>query len=198
MILDPQVLEAALARFEAEYIDPEKAARAAAEIRHAAGAGEYAQLDGAAACAAVTKVFFTVCQDKHLRLIWSEEPEPLEEEDGVRKVEILDGGIGYVDLTLIPTAETGGATIAATMQLVAGTKALILDLRGTIGGSTDGVQLGRASASSRTSRSRRTTRSPPRSSAPGCRSVPMLIVPSSERVESGPPRKERRCRSTCS
>lgn len=158
MILEPKVLEAALARFEAEYIDPGKAARAAAGIRRAAAAGEYAQLDGAAACAAVTEVFAAVCQDKHLRLIWSEEPEPLEEDDeeagaamfavlcrehndGVRKVEVLDGGIGYLDLTLIPTAEIGGATIAAAMQLVAATRALILDLRSTIGGSTDGVQL---------------------------------------------------------
>ncbi|ACU77690.1 peptidase S41 [Catenulispora acidiphila DSM 44928] len=158
MILEPKVLDAALARFETEYIDPDKAARAAAEIRRAAAAGEYAQLDGAAACAAVTKVFADVCQDKHLRLIWSEEPEPLEDDDeeagaamfaalcrehnnGVRKVEVLDGGIGYLDLTLIPTAEIGGATIAAAMQLLAGTRALIVDLRSTIGGSTDGVQL---------------------------------------------------------
>ncbi|MEZ0106204.1 hypothetical protein ABH920_000185 [Catenulispora sp. EB89] len=158
MILEPKVLEAALVRFEAEYIDPDKAAGAAAEIRRAAAAGEYAELDGAAACAAVTKVFADVCRDKHLRLIWSEEPEPLDEDDeeagaamfaalcrehnnGVRKIEVLDGGIGYVDLTLIPTAEAGGATIAAAMQLVAGTGALILDLRSTIGGSTDGVQL---------------------------------------------------------
>ncbi|WP_194923238.1 S41 family peptidase [Catenulispora pinisilvae] len=158
MILGPKVLEAALARFEAEYIDPEKAARAAAEVRRAADAGEYARLDGAAACEAITKVFFDACRDKHLRLIWSQEPEPLEHEDeeagaamfaalcrehnnGVRKVEVLDGGIGYLDLTLIPTAEIGGATIAAAMRLVAGTKALIVDLRGTIGGSTDGVQL---------------------------------------------------------
>ena len=34
--------------------------------------------DGAAACAAVTKVFVGVCRDKHLRLIWSEESAPLE------------------------------------------------------------------------------------------------------------------------
>lgn len=158
MILDPEVLEAALHRFEAEYIDPDKAARAAAEIRRAAAAGEYADLDGAAACAAVTAVFADVCRDKHLRLVWSPESEPLEEEDaeagaamfaalcrehndGVRKIEILDGGIGYLDLTLIPTAEIGGATIGAAMRVVAGTKALIIDLRSTIGGSTDGVQL---------------------------------------------------------
>jgi hypothetical protein len=158
MMLDLEVLEAALGRFEAEYIDRDKAARAAAEIRRAAADGEYANLDGAAACEAVTKVFFDVCQDKHLRLIWSEEPEPLEEEDaeagaamfaqlcrehnnGVRKAEILEGGIGYLDLTLIPTAEIGGATITAAMQLVAGASALIIDLRGCIGGSTDGVQL---------------------------------------------------------
>lgn len=158
MILDPEVLEAALVRFEAEYIDPGEAARAAGAIRRAAAAGEYAELDGSAACEAVTKVFFEVCRDKHLRLIWSAEPEPMEDEDeeagaamfaalcrehnnGVRKVEILDGGLAYVDLTLIPTAELGGATIASTMQLVSGAAALILDLRSTIGGSTDGVQL---------------------------------------------------------
>lgn len=156
MTLAPQILEAALVRFEAEYIDPAKAAEAAAEIRRAHAAGEYDGLDGAATCAAVTDVFFSICRDKHLRLIWNEEPEPIEEDDdgeamfaalcrehnnGVRKIERLEGNIGYLDLTLIPTAELGGATIAAALRVVADTAALIIDLRGNIGGSTDGVQL---------------------------------------------------------
>jgi C-terminal processing protease CtpA/Prc len=151
------ILEAALARFEAEYVFPDKSALAAARIRQARDAGEYAGLGGAAVCEAVTKVFAEVCQDKHLRLLWSEEPEPLEEEDeagdamftalcrehnnGVRRVERLDGNIGYLDLTLVPTAALGAETIAAALRVLAGTDALVIDLRSNIGGSTDGVQL---------------------------------------------------------
>lgn len=151
------ILDAALSRFEAEYLFPDKAALAAARIRGARAAGEYDGLGGAAVCEAVTRAFAEVCQDKHLRLLWNEEPVPVEEEDepgdamfaalcrdhnnGVRKVERLDGNIGYLDLTLIPTAELGAGTIAAALRLLAGTAALVIDLRENIGGAIDGVQL---------------------------------------------------------
>ncbi len=42
-------------------------------------------------------------------------------------------------MTIIPEVATGGPSLAAAMQLVQHTEALILDLRGTRGGSPEGV-----------------------------------------------------------
>jgi hypothetical protein len=58
---------------------------------------------------------------------------------GIRKVERLDGNVGYVELRGFPRPEAAGPAIAATMELVAGTFALIFDLRKNGGGSPEGV-----------------------------------------------------------
>ncbi|HLK77072.1 MAG TPA: S41 family peptidase [Streptosporangiaceae bacterium] len=60
---------------------------------------------------------------------------------GIRRVERLDGNIGYLDVRRVAMAANAGPAIAAAMELVAGTYALILDLRHNGGGSPDGVQL---------------------------------------------------------
>jgi hypothetical protein len=51
-----------------------------------------------------------------------------------RKVEILLGNIGYVDLRGFTTASSGGPTATAAMQFLADTDALIFDLRENTGG----------------------------------------------------------------
>jgi Peptidase family S41/PASTA domain/N-terminal domain of Peptidase_S41 in eukaryotic IRBP len=58
---------------------------------------------------------------------------------GIHRVERLDGNIGYLDLRRMPLPENAGQAIAAAMELVGGTYALIIDLRGNGGGSPDGV-----------------------------------------------------------
>ena len=58
---------------------------------------------------------------------------------GIRRVERLDGNVGYFDLRRMPMPENAGPAIAAAMELVAGTHALIIDLRHNGGGSPDGV-----------------------------------------------------------
>jgi hypothetical protein len=58
---------------------------------------------------------------------------------GIRKVERLDGNVGYLDLRRVPVPENAGPAIAAAMELVAGTYALIIDLRHNGGGHPDGV-----------------------------------------------------------
>jgi C-terminal processing protease CtpA/Prc len=59
----------------------------------------------------------------------------------IQKVERLPGNVGYVDLRGFPPAEAAGAAVTAVMELVAGTFALIFDLRKNGGGSPDGVVL---------------------------------------------------------
>jgi hypothetical protein len=58
---------------------------------------------------------------------------------GIHRVERLDGDVGYLDLHGVADPEDGGRAIAAAMELVAGTGALIIDLRQNHGGSPDGV-----------------------------------------------------------
>ena len=63
------------------------------------------------------------------------------ENQGVRSVERLAGNVASIQLTIIPPAATAGGSIAAAMELIADTQALILDLRETRGGAPDGVAL---------------------------------------------------------
>ena len=58
---------------------------------------------------------------------------------GIHRVERLDGNIGYLDLRRVPVPAFAGPAIAAAMELVAGTYALIIDLRRNGGGAPDGV-----------------------------------------------------------
>jgi C-terminal processing protease CtpA/Prc len=58
---------------------------------------------------------------------------------GIRRVERLDGNVGYLDVRRVPVPANAGPAIAAAMELVAGTYALIIDLRHNGGGSPEGV-----------------------------------------------------------
>ena len=60
---------------------------------------------------------------------------------GIRRVERLDGNVGYLDLRRVAVPANAGPAIAAAMELVAGTYALIIDLRHNGGGSPEGVVL---------------------------------------------------------
>jgi hypothetical protein len=48
---------------------------------------------------------------------------------GIGRVERLDGNIGYLDVRRVPPPEIAGSAVAAAMELVMGTYALIIDLR---------------------------------------------------------------------
>ena len=58
---------------------------------------------------------------------------------GIHRVERLPGNVGYLDVRGVPDPANAGPAIAAAMELVAGTHALIIDLRSNHGGSPDGV-----------------------------------------------------------
>jgi C-terminal processing protease CtpA/Prc len=60
---------------------------------------------------------------------------------GIRRVERLDGNVGYLDLRRVPPPENAGPAIAAAMELVSGAYVLIIDLRRNGGGSPHGVAL---------------------------------------------------------
>jgi hypothetical protein len=58
---------------------------------------------------------------------------------GIRRVERLDGNVGYLDIRRVAIPANAGPAISAAMELVAGTYALIIDLRHNGGGSPEGV-----------------------------------------------------------
>lgn len=137
---------------EAHYIFPEVAAKVSAALTAGLGAGRY-PADLPALATAVTADLQSVNGDKHLRLQYHEEaiPPRTPGDDtqeyaamsrwadqtcgGVACAQRLPGNVGYLDLqpVLFP-AVLCGEVITAAMSLLAATDALIMDLRGCLGG----------------------------------------------------------------
>ena len=103
--------------------------------------------------AAVTADLQSVNGDKHLRLLYHDEPighrEPGDDAEeyaavarwaqqtcgGVASVQRLAGNVGYLDLQpILFPAVIGGELITAALSLVAATEALIIDVRQCLGG----------------------------------------------------------------
>jgi len=153
-----QIVGQALDKIEAGYVFPELTADIDGAIRRRLAAGEYDDLDGPALCELVTTHLQEVCPDKHLRLLWMDEAQSLDpadaddgraaflallraENQGIRRVEQLDGNVGLIDVRRIAFADTGASAIGAAMQLVAHSTALILDLRACHGGAPEGAAM---------------------------------------------------------
>jgi hypothetical protein len=156
MLTNDQIIGQALERITAGYVFPERAVVACDAVRRRLDAGEYGGLSGPALCEAVTAHLQEAVPDKHLRLLWRDEPrspEPADEDEargaflallreenqGIHRFEHLEGNIGHLDVRRIADAVEGGRAIGAAMELVAHTRALILDLRACPGGSPEGA-----------------------------------------------------------
>ncbi|MFF3541343.1 S41 family peptidase [Streptomyces platensis] len=153
-----QIIDRALGRIVASYVFPQRAEEVDRAIRARLATGAYDALVGAALCEAVTAHLQEVCPDRHLRLLWQDEPQSTEPEDddagraaflallreqnqGIRRFEQLDGNIGCLDIRWIADAGEGARAIGAAMELVAHTRALILDLRECRGGAPAGAAM---------------------------------------------------------
>ncbi|MER6448677.1 S41 family peptidase [Streptomyces venezuelae] len=158
MTTNEEIIERALARITEGYVFPDKAVAIEAGIRSRLAAGAYEGLAGPALCETVTAHLQEVCPDKHLRLLWTDEPQSLDpvdedggdaafsallrtENQGIRRVERLEGNVGLIELRLIAGAVEGASAIGAAMQLVAHSSALVLDLRGCRGGMPEGAAM---------------------------------------------------------
>jgi hypothetical protein len=155
-----EIVQTAMAILRSRYVFPDRAAQAAADIEARLAAGEYDDLGEAELAERLTSQLYAVCADKHLRVRAHAErmhphPRPLPADRdkarqemramgrldnfGIHRVERLEGNVGYVDLHRVAMPQNAGASIAAAMELVSGTYALIFDLRSNGGGSPDGV-----------------------------------------------------------
>ena len=157
-----QVIDAMLKRLNDSYVFPDVAKKMETSIREHAAKKEYDQITSAKEFAStLTKDLQAVSNDKHLRVRYSHSPipergprrEPTAEEreqrkkdmnwmnHGFTKVERLRGNLGYVEFMGFMDEELGADTVAAAMNFVNGTDALIIDLRGNGGGNPAMVAL---------------------------------------------------------
>jgi len=164
-----EIVTTAMSLLRANYVFPEVAEQAAVAVEARLAAGEYDNLDEITLTDLVTTHLQEITGDKHLRLRPGGGPPPgrrpgpggpgpgeTEPKDhevrrlamrqmgrldnfGIRRVERLDGNVGYLDVRRVAVPANAGPAIAAAMELVAGTYALIIDLRHNGGGSPEGV-----------------------------------------------------------
>ncbi len=151
-----EIVTKAMELLRANYVFPDQAERAATAIGARLEAGEYDGLDEITLTDRVTDHLQEILGDKHLRLRPGGGPGPRREPEkrpdrekmrmmgrldnfGIRRVERLDGNVGYLDVRRVAVPANAGPAIAAAMELVAGTCALVIDLRHNGGGSPEGV-----------------------------------------------------------
>jgi len=159
-----EIVAKAMELLRANYVFPDQAERAATAIGARLEAGEYDHLDEITLTERLTRDLQEITGDRHLGVRLGggpgppreRVPEPEEPRDhearrlamrqrgrldnfGIRQVERLDGNVGYLDVRRVAMPANAGPAITAAMELVAGTYALLLDLRHNHGGSPEGV-----------------------------------------------------------
>ena len=159
-----EIVTKAMELLRANYVFPDQAERAATAIEAKLEAGEYDHLDEITLTERLTRDLQEITGDRHLGVRLGggpgphreRVPEPEEPRDhearrlamrrrgrldnfGIRQVERLDGNVGYLDVRRVAMPANAGPAIGAAMELIAGTYALILDLRQNHGGSPEGV-----------------------------------------------------------
>ena len=161
-----EIVTKAMELLRANYVFPDQAEQAATAVEAKLEAGEYDDLDEVTLTERLTRDLQEITGDRHLRVVLGggpgpgphsqRVPEPKEPEDhetrrlamrrrgrldnfGIRRAERLDGNVGYLDVRRVAMPANAGPAITAAMELVAGTYALLLDLRQNHGGSPEGV-----------------------------------------------------------
>ncbi|HEX5181696.1 MAG TPA: S41 family peptidase [Allosphingosinicella sp.] len=156
------LIEAAIARLDSDYVFPERVPAIARALRQRLSAGRFDALgDPKAFADAVNAVVEPVAHDRHMRLFWSRQPLPALDAGGepdaaaiaqrqimmrrinygFRKVEVLEGNIGYLKFNFFARPRNVGPTLAAAMAFLQHTDALIFDLRDNGGGDPDMVAM---------------------------------------------------------
>lgn len=143
------------------YVFPETARKMEEHVRRQLKAGAYDRLGTLDAFTQkLTEDLQSISHDLHLRVSWDPEapageaggPPPADAQARFaaqlrrdnycfRKIEHLAGNVGYLKLDCFAPADLGGGTAVAAMGFLAGSDALIFDLRDNGGGSPSMIQL---------------------------------------------------------
>jgi retinol-binding protein 3 len=144
---------------EENYIFADVGAKLAQHLKQRLWDGAYEGLSLEALAARISADLKSVNGDKHLNAFpipqdRGSRPAPSPEErerarieeghrsnHGFRKLEILDGNVGYLELNGFASAEVAGETAVAAMGFFANVDALVIDLRGNGGGDPSMLQL---------------------------------------------------------
>lgn len=157
-----QVIDAILKELNDRYVFPEVAKQIETNMRQRIANKEYDSVTSAEEFAKkLTEDLQSVSRDKHMRVRYSSQPIPVRQprseptaEERTRfendmkrinfafeKVERLPGNIGYIKFNNFFAPELGAETVAAAMNFVSNTDALIFDLRENGGGDPEMVAL---------------------------------------------------------
>ncbi|MBV9931564.1 MAG: S41 family peptidase [Alphaproteobacteria bacterium] len=131
------------------YVFPDVGEKAAARITAALAAGDYSALgDPASFAARLQADVDAVAHDKHLRINAMNGPPPgpppggqamPPAEAGIVRADRLPGGVGYIEVVGFPPPEAFRPAIDRAMSALAGSKALIVDIRRNGGGAPPSV-----------------------------------------------------------
>ena len=156
------ILDDIVAALNEVYVFPETAKKMEEHVRRQQKSGAYDQLGLLPDFAQkLTEDLQSVSHDLHLRVDWNPEPPPNEQGAApspeelqkrfaaqlrrdnycFQKVERMSGNVGYIKLDCFAQAELGGSTAVAAMAFLAGSDALIFDLRENGGGAPSMIQL---------------------------------------------------------
>ncbi len=145
------IVDSALEALNEEYIFSSKAEEMDRHIRGKLKAGEYEGLQTLDEFLQALRSDLTaISNDRHIAL-WVMRPEEREKQEqdereemrstnhGFRKMEILPGDVGYLDLRIFDSPKLAAPTAIAAMSFFANVDALIIDLRYNGGGEGDMV-----------------------------------------------------------
>jgi retinol-binding protein 3 len=154
-----RVIDGAIAQLDSFYVFPAGATRMSDSLHARLARGVYDRYDnGITFAARIRDDLHEVMHDKHLGMNYSLRPLPpaaatgaprtpspediarqrarMDEMNcGFDKAEVLDGNVGYLKFDFFADADVCGPTASAAMNFLAGTRALIIDLRENGGGS---------------------------------------------------------------
>jgi hypothetical protein len=144
------------------YVFPDVAKKMEENVRQKLKAGDYDKITSLVEFTDVlTRDLREASKDLHLGMRYAPEPPPMPSDDlaaraalrermrrerqydnfGFKKMEILPGNVGYLDLRGFMGADVAGETAIAAMNFLANCDALIIDLRQNGGGDPSMIQL---------------------------------------------------------
>ena len=141
------------------YVFPKVAEKNVAFLQKQLTSGEYNKINDADKFAVkLTADLQKINHDKHMEVRVNKPKKPQSEQKqlsnpyleylkqeqkenyGFKKIEILDGNVGYVDFRYFSGFDSAKETVDAVLQVIKNTDAIIFDLRKNDGGSPDMVQ----------------------------------------------------------